>query len=1270
MDSTPTHLANAEAITRWAEENVSARTEFPRLIRRLIDQTNDQVSVNEMRAGKGAGTPGYDGRVETGRATPFVPEGRSVWELGTGGDPLKKANDDYYNRTTKPLDEDLSDKTFVFVSSRRWPDKDKWVKRKKAKNCPWRDVLAFDIDNIDQALEKAPAAHYWISEVIGLPVGGIQTLERWWEQYSGCTSPGLTPELVIGGRADQAAHLLRILDQERQITTIASSNTDEILAFVAAVIKTSPQDQRTLLMSRALIVKDALSLRRLDSTSELIILLPYEDELRREAQLITNHHVIFLAHGDGDADIELPPVDFDAFQKGLKAAGVADEQRSYELAVAAHTSLQAFQRKAGHKSAPSHPWQIVFESNITRRAWLTGGWSGKRTGDQEIVANILGHPYDQAEDKLAPAKDGADPLFSVVGGTWGIPSMEDSWPFVRRKLTKGDLAAIENAIQTVLAAVDPALELPVEDRWMAAIYGKSRIHSSDLRRGLANVLAFLSAHGSGANLGDGSTAQAWAMVTTGQIFRRAQEDSSGQIWMSLSDVLPLLAEAAPDSFLAAVEAGTRSREPLLAKMFIDQNDGISVNSPHTALLWALETLAWSPDYASFAARMLARLTEIDPGGRLSNRPLASLGSVFRPWLPQTTLSVERRLAVLDDLIKKHQGVAWDLMLELLPESNAVGFPAHSPKFHDWKPEPAPKVLVVDYWQFTDAVFEKLLAIVGDDPGRWEKLLGKVSDLSPEQNQKLRAHLKTLVVSGSSAIPTSVKQQIWSSLSHLVRYHRAFADAKWSLPEEELSKLEALAERFKSDEPIKLNRWLFDDHLPDLGTKRIDSPTYNEDLRKARTAATAEMYRAGLDEVLKVAKTCQVPWAFGYSVADAGITTDEDRIIKLLSIPDNHLVEFARAYTVYRLKQGQGIGQENKDWLNEKLKVLDGDPLAQARLLLGSDDLAATWKRAVELGPGAERLYWDEFLPYGRGGDFAYVKESAQQLFDHDRPLTALALLDLYYYNEKSPDAQIIELTAIGLERLVHLPEGHKEQTGIPEAYRIQHLLDCLRQGNLDEDRLGTLEWQLLPARGHQEHSPILERRLARDPKFFIDILSLCYRPDNGPMEQEVPERVSRNAYRLLGEWKTIPGRKNDAGDIDEKVLIAWIEAVRKLAAERHRSDVCDIHIGHVLAYAREDADETWPTTPVRNAIEQIASEKIEQGFFTETYNKRGVVTRNPYEGGGLEWGLARKYKAWAAKIADQWPRTAALLRAHSESYEAEARREDERAERHRRGLED
>jgi hypothetical protein len=85
------HLADAAAVVQWADR-VEARTDFPRLVRRLIRQTNDQVVSLEMRAAEGTGFSGYDGQVEALKGTPFVPAGRSVWELGVGADPYYLAS--------------------------------------------------------------------------------------------------------------------------------------------------------------------------------------------------------------------------------------------------------------------------------------------------------------------------------------------------------------------------------------------------------------------------------------------------------------------------------------------------------------------------------------------------------------------------------------------------------------------------------------------------------------------------------------------------------------------------------------------------------------------------------------------------------------------------------------------------------------------------------------------------------------------------------------------------------------------------------------------------------------------------------------------------------------------------------------------------------------------------------------------------------------------------------------------------------------------------
>ena len=71
-------------------------------------------------------------------------------------------------------------------------------------------------------------------------------------------------------------------------------------------------------------------------------------------------------------------------------------------------------------------------------------------------------------------------------------------------------------------------------------------------------------------------------------------------------------------------------------------DPLFSSSPHPSLLWALELVAWSPDHFAQAVYLLARLAEVDPGGRLINRPHASLATIFCPWHPETGAPNARR----------------------------------------------------------------------------------------------------------------------------------------------------------------------------------------------------------------------------------------------------------------------------------------------------------------------------------------------------------------------------------------------------------------------------------------------------------------------------------------------------------------------------------------------------------------------------------------------------------------------------------------------------
>ncbi len=96
----------------------------------------------------------------------------------------------------------------------------------------------------------------------------------------------------------------------------------------------------------------------------------------------------------------------------------------------------------------------------------------------------------------------------------------------------------------------------------------------------------------------------------------------------------------------------------------------------------------------------------------------------------------------------------------------------------------------------------------------------------------------------------------------------------------------------------------------------------------------------------------------------------------------------------------------------------------------------------------------------------------------------------------------------------------------------------------------------------------------------------------------------------------------------------------------------------MLARTPEDSDGIWPHIAVRNLLEHLHNALIDEHIPIGVYNGRGVVSRNPTEGGGQERGLSERYKKMSDVVRAKWPRTAAILRSLAETYERDAKYED------------
>ena len=119
---------------------------------------------------------------------------------------------------------------------------------------------------------------------------------------------------------------------------------------------------------------------------------------------------------------------------------------------------------------------------------------------------------------------------------------------------------------------------------------------------------------------------------------------------------------------------------------------------------------------------------------------------------------------------------------------------------------------------------------------------------------------------------------------------------------------------------------------------------------------------------------------------------------------------------------------------------------------------------------------------------------------------------------------------------------------------------------------------------------------------------------------------------------------------------------RLLLSESGRADVGDEVIGESFAYCPTGEDGIWPAEPVRDMIERIGSQELENGFLIGRLNSRGVTSRGVYDGGQQERDLAAQYREWSTITASKWPRTSRILRSVSDSYERDARRQDAEAE--------
>jgi hypothetical protein len=1252
-------FVTAQDLQTWAQ-SIDASLLLPLVVRRLVYATTPDLRHCDFPAGDGIRESGLDGITTADTGTAFVPSGAAAWELSVEKGVGAKANKDYESRTANPLELNPAATAFVFVTARTWRNKRKWAAERTAEG-NWREVRAYDAHSLEQWLDLAPGVALWLSEHLGKAALGARDLRTFFDEWSRATEPALAASFLLAGRSEVASEIQEWVKQGSGILSVQAESRSEATGVVAAALSTMPEDDSERALSRAIVVEDVYAWRRLSrSTTPLNLIALFDGGDEIPAAVRTGHRVI-IPLGAGDPSTQsgrlVPRINRGAATEALVATGVPRD-RADDIAAMGHRGMTALRRSIALSPSLRVPsWSTPAAGRTLRHAVLLGAWNDEYEGDKEAVEVTSGVSYDAARGESMNACAGSDPLLRNSGSAWYLVNRLDAWKLLSRLLTKDDLNRFAEVATAVLTSPNPAFDLQDEERWMAGILGERPKYSGLLRGAIADTLAIMAI--------GAPEDPAIATAVDGCVFRVVRDtlaaaNEDWRVWASLEMVLRPLAEAKPDLFLDAVDKGLQGESPILLKLFTDSDSGLFSSSPHTGLLWALEGLAWSPGHLGRVVLALARLSEIDPGGRLGNRPKTSLNGMFRPWLPQTSAKLDRRLQVLDSLRERSPNIAWSVLLSMLPEHHVIAFPASRPLWRDWAPDDPSRPSHQEYDSAINEVVSRLLADVGRSGTRWASVIEALPNVSAEDHSRILERIYTLDI---AELDPQDGAALWTALRDLVAKHRAFPESSWAMPSGMVDKVEAVRGRFEPSDPAARFAWLFSHH-PDLPEGR---PTLGENwddyfAEVERQRADALMNVAdmlGSDGVIAIARAAEDAGSVGSTAAGlkSMIAREDELLSAHLASTEAKLADFAYRFALKRTKDS------GKQWVITKLQSVgeSWSPKQRAHVLLTLPANSENWQLVASTEPETRKSYWGLLTPYGIADDD--VCEAVEQLLGTQRPNAAVTLLALRKHAVASCLPQAVQALhdAGAVDSKEDAPIGSF-------TYHVAELLEALGSTpNVDRAELARLEWRWLPILDvrHRHEPKALHALLAGDPAFFVESITFVFRAENEErheLSEEEKERHHRG-YALLQSWRRVPGTMQD-GNVDSDVLQAWVSSARSRLAEVGRLAIGDQMIGQMLSGSGPDPDGSWPVRAVRNVIETAMSNDLEKGFEIGLYNSRGVVTKNPDAGGDKERSLASKYQRFSEAVADRWPRTAAVLRGIADTYRRDAAREDLEADLH------
>lgn len=1020
------------------------------------------------------------------------------------------------------------------------------------------------------------------------------------ENLINCTNPKISLSFFDYGEKEFEQNFLEMLSTQKTIY-LQGKTKEEVIGYALYIIKNKARH----FIPKVMIVDGLEKWNELHGYCEDKILIPNFNA--NEITIIPNNiNIIF--YGEQDFVGNKTPLKLNKRTLGNMSGKlnreIDDLTKANQLVSECNGLYSIFKRKIFEGKSGKPRWEKHSELDLLP-ALLGGSWKNN-TKDNSFIEQLTNMKYEQYIESIQDVTNGEDPFIlhynTGYEDIFKLANVEESWEILFPKITQENLQAFKTLALEVLSETPAKYDLQVDDHYRSSVLTQENIeYSSTLKKGIIRSLIFIALKENGFT----SDNQLFVDNIIKEIFSQTKESKQ---WFAIAELLPLLAEASPLTFINCLEKEVDNSKSKIWDLFENTGDIFWGRNYYTHVLWALEKLLCLENTALESIKILTKLAEKKIDYKISNSPISTLYQSLLGWKHQINVSIKEKSELVEYIVE-NSSIGWELLRQILPGRYNNGS-VLSMTYFKYRPYEFQYKLEYNNQLFQTYKTYTFIAInaAKNNLDNWEVIFDKCLFIELELYDLVKEKLSQALINNKS---DEEKYSLKEKLRGIIYRHRFYKDSEWALSEDNVEKVEELFNLITFECDIFNYLYIFtNEKLVDLNPTpynvnlKTDWSGERKKLREERLRRLKLIIKEQNGSIWNLVKLLKIYDKTQFSQRAIGeiLASDIDgynlnfKTLKEASENSFEILLISYIETNYSrngfkaIESALDVFKDNDELVISILKVARID-----RKFLGILD---------SLSGNIKVKYWREFTINWDIIDDSVKEIVWAKLVEYKNFNALLKILDLYF--KKDLEKNLLLLEEILSNQNTFAINSHNSYLIIEVFQNIYTESNSNIESSLYL-RICHLEWAYFSLLIDQLPPKYLMEELKTDPTLLASLIQAAYKSsiDDSDID-ELKKELGKQAWNILFKLKFCPCvDKNN--DISEEKLEAWIKIFLEEIDKNSQGEIGRQILGECFAYSPRNSEEIFPHRAVCTMFEKYYTEEIGKGFVLGIFNRRCLL---------------------------------------------------------------